>query len=368
MRQALQLAERARGRTSPNPMVGAVLVRGGRVVGEGFHRRAGAAHAEIVALHQAGAQSRGATLYVTLEPCDHIGRTPPCCDAIIDARVRRVVIGATDPNPLTRGRGVRHLRRAGITVTRGVLTTEARQLNRVFETYISKKRPFITLKLAQSLDGKIACVTGDSRWISSPASRREVHVLRSQVDAVLVGVGTVLSDDPKLTARQRGGLGQLYRRQPWRVIVDSRLRTPRTAQLLRGSKGGRVIIATTLQRTHARAKALAKQGAEIWSLASAHGRVSLTALCRRLAQDEISHVLIEGGSELAASALRDGLVDHVKIAIAPLLLGGTKAPTSVGGSGVRKVMQGLKLKRVTVKRVGPDVVVEGDITGRLPVA
>jgi diaminohydroxyphosphoribosylaminopyrimidine deaminase/5-amino-6-(5-phosphoribosylamino)uracil reductase len=356
MRRALALARRAEGRTSPNPLVGAVVVRRGRVVGQGFHRRAGEAHAETLALQRAGAAARGATLYVTLEPCNHHGRTPPCCDAILRAGVSRVVAAMPDPNPLTDGRGLTRLRRAGVRVRVGVLTGEAQQLNTAFSKTMRTGLPLVIAKIGQSLDGKIATVSGESRWITSPQARARAQQLRGRVDAVLAGVTTVLRDDPRLSARGR----QHRAGYPVRVIVDSALRTPPRAACLTARPLARVIIATVAARGP-RAAALTRRGAEVLWFRPVRGRVPLRPLLKALATRGIQSVLIEGGGEVIAGALAERLVDRVVWFIAPVLLGGRRAPSSVGGEGITQLSRAIRLADVQVRRVGPDVCVEGRV-------
>ena len=352
MHRALVLARRGEGRTSPNPAVGAVIVKQDRVVGEGFHRRAGATHAEVEALRQAGPRARGATLYATLEPCNHFGRTPPCCDAILAAGIRRVVVAMPDPNPITDGRGLRRLARAGVRVVRGVLEAEARALNEPFLHVMRTGRPLLIAKMGESLDGKIATARGESRWITSPAARRLAHRWRSRVDALLIGIRTVLRDDPRLTVRgapQRPG-------RPIRIIVDSHLRTPPSARCLRSP----TLIATTARRP-AKAAALSRRGAEVLCLPARRGRVPLRLLCRRLAQRGVHSVLLEGGGELLAGALAERLVGRVVFLIAPILLGGRTAPSAIGGDGVQRLSRAIRLAEVSVRRVGSEVCVEGQV-------
>lgn len=356
MRMALNLAARARGRTRPNPMVGAVVVRAGRVVGRGFHAQAGGPHAEVLALRQAGPAARGATLHVSLEPCNHTGRTPPCTEAIRRAGIRRVAAAMIDPNPRNRGRGLRRLRAAGIRVSAGLFQKEAEQLNEFFVTRMSKGRPFVTVKIAQSLDGKIAAVGGDSRWISGPAARAWVHRLRAGADAILVGVETILKDDPRLTVR--GTAGKVRGNGPLRVVLDSRLRTPPSARLFRS--GGPVWIAAALRAPRRREVRLRRAGAEVIRLPARGGRVDLPALLRRLARWEISHLLIEGGGETVASALATGAVDRVAWVIAPKLLGGRAAPNSVGGPGF-SLHRAVRLKNFQARRLGEDLLVTAEV-------
>ncbi len=356
MARALALAWRALGQTSPNPAVGAVLVNRGRIVGEGYHRRAGAPHAEVEAIRRAGANARGATLYVSLEPCNHTGRTPPCCDAVINAGISRVVSAMRDPNPRTDGRGFARLRRAGIAVTVGVLEQAARELNAPFEKAMTAGLPYTIAKIGQSLDGKTATRRGESRWITAPASRRMSHQLRSRADAILIGVNTVLQDDPLLTvrgARQRRG-------RPVKIIVDSRLRTPLSARCLSAASPAPTLIATT-RNTGPAHRALNRRGATLLSFPARGGRVPLTRLFRRLARHGIQSVLIEGGGEVFAGALAERLVDRVMFFIAPVLIGGRSAPSSFAGAGIDRLNQAIRLDRVSCRRVGPDLCVEARV-------
>ena len=369
MRLALRLAARAAGRTDPNPMVGAVVVRAGRVAGTGYHHRAGEPHAEVLALRRAGAKARGATLYVSLEPCAHFGRTPPCTEAILRSGVRRVVAAMRDPNPLNRGRGLRILRAHGVNATVGILGKEALALNRVFMTRMRSRRPFVTVKIAQSLDGKIATRRGASRWISGPAAREWAHRLRAESDAVLVGIETVLKDDPRLTVRGMGRRSGRWSRdsrrqardgrRPVRVILDSRLRTPPDARLF-ASKAP-VWIAAATSAPGSRQARLEETGAEVLRVRAVGGRVGLRALLKELHRRGIGRLLIEGGGEVVASALEAGVVDRVAWVIAPKILGGSKAPTAVGGAGVSVPDQAIQLKGLSIRRLGSDLLVTGDV-------
>jgi diaminohydroxyphosphoribosylaminopyrimidine deaminase/5-amino-6-(5-phosphoribosylamino)uracil reductase len=357
MALALRLARRGLGRTSPNPAVGAVIVKRGRIVGRGFHRRAGAPHAEVGALRQVGARARGTTLYVTLEPCNHFGRTPPCCDAILAAGISRVVIASLDPNPITGGRGVARLRRAGLSVRTGVLEAQARALNEPFFRAMKTGLPLVIAKAAQSLDGKIATVCGESRWISSPAARRLGHQWRSRVDAILVGVNTVLKDDPLLTVR--GASRRVDR--PVKVIVDSHLRTPLTARCLSADSPAPVVLATTTRFPSKKGLAFAHRGARILTLPARNGRVPLRMLCKVLTRLGLHSILIEGGGEVLFSALDEGIVDRVVFVIAPMLIGGRQAPGSVGGAGMKRLSHAIRLKDLVFRRVGPDLSVEARV-------
>ncbi|TMQ14257.1 MAG: bifunctional diaminohydroxyphosphoribosylaminopyrimidine deaminase/5-amino-6-(5-phosphoribosylamino)uracil reductase RibD [Deltaproteobacteria bacterium] len=328
MARCLELAERYRGRTAPNPIVGCVIVdRTGKVIAEGAHEGPGTAHGEIAALNQLAGKAPGATLYVNLEPCNHHGRTPPCAPVVRDAGVARVVVGIEDPIDDHRG-GIAVLRRAKVPVTVGVLREECERANRPFLTWALLHRPAFTLKAAITLDGKIATVAGRSKWITGDAARADVMRLRDTHDAVLVGIGTVLADDPWLTARRQGG------RNPIRVVVDSRLRTPPEANVLRGQHGPRTIVACGGDAPAAREAALVARGAEVWRLRThASGRVDLSALAHRLGKAGITSVLVEGGGEIHAYMLERGLADEIVIYLAPKVVGGP-AKSWVGGKGL----------------------------------
>lgn len=362
MAQALRLAAKGRGTTSPNPMVGALVAYHGRIVGQGFHLRSGHPHAEILALRRAGTSARGATLYVTLEPCCHLKkRTPPCVPEIVRSGVRRVVIAMYDPNPLVKGRGAAALRRAGLSVAIGVARQEAEELNKAYCHWIKTNRPYVMLKAGMTLDGQIATATGESRWITSKSSRQEVHQLRRQVDAVLIGVGTVLSDNPSLTARIGTQLNKFAPRQPLRVVVDSGLRIPLKAQILSRQNKARTLVATTSLAPAARRSALQKKGIEAITLPAVQGRVSLSALLKELGRRGIISLLVEGGSEINAAMLQARLVHHVRLYVAPTLLGGQNAKGVIGGKSPARLAQALKLRHVRMRSVDGDVVVEGDV-------
>ncbi|HXG19426.1 MAG TPA: bifunctional diaminohydroxyphosphoribosylaminopyrimidine deaminase/5-amino-6-(5-phosphoribosylamino)uracil reductase RibD [Methylomirabilota bacterium] len=358
MQRALDLAAKALGRTSPNPAVGAVVVRGGRIIGEGFHRRAGLPHAEIEALRKIKGSAKGATLYVNLEPCSHHGRTPPCVDAVIHAGFKRVVIGMVDPNPLVQGSGIRRLRRAGIEVTVGVLREQCQRLNEDFVTFIQTGRPMVILKLAASLDGRIATANGDSHWISGALSRRLVHELRNRVDAILVGAETVRLDDPQLTCRIRGG------RDPLRIILDGRLTISPTARVCTQSSAAKTVVVTAENggADHKRA-ALEQQGVEVLGFPAKQGRIRLTPLLQELGRRGIKSVMIEGGGQVAAAALQEGVVDKVFFFYGPTLLGGEGRPM-IGPLGIDRVAAGLKLHTIELHRLEDDVLVTGYIGGK----
>lgn len=355
MRRALRLAARGKGFTSPNPAVGAVVVSGRRIVGEAWHRRSGGAHAEAQALARAGAAARRGTLYVTMEPCCTFGRTPPCTEAILSSGVRRVVVAARDPNPRHCGRGIALLRRRGLRVDVGLLSDDACRLIEDFAKYIREGRPFTTVKVAMTLDGKIATPGGDSRWISGPEARQVAHRLRLASDAVLVGRRTAERDDPLLTARPRG----LPRKVPWRIIVDSQARIPLSLKLLKPPHSSKTIVAVTDRAPRARIARLEALGVRVIRCRSRGSGVSLRSLWRKLAREGIMSLVVEGGGELITSALESGLVDKVAFFISPKILGGVDSPGPVGGTGVNRVSDALILRRVSMRRVGGDALIEG---------
>lgn len=376
MRLALCLARKGLGRTFPNPAVGAVLVREGRMVGAGYHAVVGGAHAEAVALAAAGEAARGSTLYVTLEPCCHHGRTPPCTTALIKAGVTRVVAAMPDPNPQVAGNGLKTLAEAGAQVECGLFAEEARRMNEAFVKYITSGRPFITLKAAASLDGKIAAHTGDSRWITGTAARRYVHRLRSWAAGVMVGVGTVLRDDPNLTcrwrvpARQKGNptpygkvkpielaetsTGAEGIRQPVRIVVDSKGRTPLQAEVLKNQKAVPTLLAVTEEAPGEKLQRLQQTGARVLMMPSVGGRVDLSALALRLAAEGITSILLEGGGTLNSAAVQAGIVDKLQIFIAPKMIGGASAPTFLEGVGVERMRDAWQLTTASVRRFGED--------------
>jgi diaminohydroxyphosphoribosylaminopyrimidine deaminase/5-amino-6-(5-phosphoribosylamino)uracil reductase len=363
MQEALALAAQARGRTSPNPMVGSIVVKDGRVVGRGSHIKAGAPHGEVVALEDAGVQAKGATLYITLEPCCHYGggkRTPPCTRAIIAAGIRRVVAAMRDPNPLVSGQGLEELRQAGIAVKLSVLETEAAALNEVFIKYITTKRPFVLLKVAASLDGKIATVTGESRWITNERSRLLVHQLRDQVDAVMVGINTVLRDDPLLTTRLPGGGG----RDPMRIVVDTHLRIPCEARLLAASATACTLIATSPAAPTDKRLQLEGAGAKILVVEGDGPGIPLGPLMDQLGAMQVTSILLEGGGELHCSALRAGIVDKVLYFLAPKLIGGRSAPMAIGGQGFARLEEAVSLERMQVRQLDGDLLIEGYVRRR----
>jgi diaminohydroxyphosphoribosylaminopyrimidine deaminase/5-amino-6-(5-phosphoribosylamino)uracil reductase len=354
MRLALRLGRRGLGRTSPNPPVGAVVVAGNTVVGRGYHHRAGLPHGEVEALRAAGKKARGATLYVTLEPCAHHGRTPPCTDAVIAAGVRRVVVGTRDPNPEVPGNGIARLRAAGIEVTTGVEPAGCDELIAAFRKHVTTGMPLVTLKLAASLDGRIATATGESRWITNERSRRYAHRLRDQHDAILVGAETVLHDDPELTCRLRGG------HNPLRVILDGRLRLPLGAKVLGDTAAAATVVVTGQQASVAKTRQIEARGATVVRLPAQAGRISMARLMRTLSRRGLMSVLIEGGATVAAAALAARVVDRVLIFYAPKLIGGDGRPM-LGPLGVRRLQQALRLGPLRVQRLATDVLLATEV-------
>lgn len=357
MKVAIAQAKKAVGRVSPNPMVGAVLVKKGEIIGLGYHHQAGSPHAEINVLKKAGKKARNADLYVNLEPCCHYGRTPPCVDAIIESGIKRIMIGITDPNPLVSGKGIARLKSAGTTTQVGVLEEACSKLNEVYLKYITKKIPFVILKVASSLDGKIATRSGDSRGITAQESLRFVHRLRDQCDALMVGIGTVQADNPLLTTRLKGKVGK----DPIRVIVDSSLRISPQARLFNSHSQAGVIIATTQKAPRGKKERLEKIGAKVITVGSANGKVDLKKLMVALGKLEITSLLIEGGTKIITSALKDDIVDKIFFFYAPKILGGHAAHGITAGEGVEYVNQALTVQDLKVKRQGEDVLVEGYI-------
>ncbi|HUY08810.1 MAG TPA: bifunctional diaminohydroxyphosphoribosylaminopyrimidine deaminase/5-amino-6-(5-phosphoribosylamino)uracil reductase RibD [Candidatus Dormibacteraeota bacterium] len=356
MRRALELAKSGQGRTSPNPRVGAVLTRDGQVVGEGRHQRAGAAHAEVAALDQAGELARGATLWVTLEPCCHTGRTGPCTERLLAAGVAEVHVATLDPNPKVRGGGVAQLRAAGVSVSVGEHEAEATQLIREFAVWIVQGRPSVTLKFAMSLDGKVATALGESQWISSEPSRARAHLLRGEHDAVMVGSGTVLVDDPRLTARELPAGAH----QPLRVIVDSRLRTPPSARIF-STPGGPILVATTDGRDAGREAALTAAGAEVLTLPAVDGRVPLSDLLQRLGERQVTSLLVEGGPVLLGSFWEQRLGDRIAAFVAPILVGGAGAPGPLGGLGAPTLERSWRVRGLRAEPVGPDLLLTAEV-------
>ncbi|SJZ30864.1 bifunctional diaminohydroxyphosphoribosylaminopyrimidine deaminase/5-amino-6-(5-phosphoribosylamino)uracil reductase RibD [Selenihalanaerobacter shriftii] len=356
MKLALELASKGRGKTSPNPMVGAVVVKDGEIVGKGYHQAAGKAHAEVNALADAGKAAKGATVYVTLEPCSHYGKTPPCTKALIEAGVNKVVAAIKDPNPLVAGKGLRQLAEAGIEVRSGVLEEEAKELNEAFIKYITTEQPFVILKNAMTLDGKIATKTGDAKWISGPESRKYVHRLRDELDGILVGIGTVLADNPRLTTRLPEEKGT----DPTRIVLDSKLRIPLDYNLVTQKSEAKTIVATTKEANRQKIDKLEELGVEVLIIsADSQGRVDLESLLKELGKLDIVSLLIEGGSQISEAFLFSKLVNKVLYFVAPKIIGGRDAISVVGGRGVNKVADGIIIKNRKISTIGNDILIKG---------
>ncbi|PRR84368.1 Riboflavin biosynthesis protein RibD [Clostridium vincentii] len=351
MKIALELAKNGEGRVSPNPMVGAIIVKNGSVIAGGHHREYGKAHAEVDAFENATEDVEGATMYVTLEPCSHFGKTPPCADKIIEKKISKVVIGSLDPNPLVAGNGVKKLQDAGVIV--GVLEDECKDLNEVFMKYILEKKPFVVMKSAMSLDGKIATYSGESKWISGEESRKNVHKLRNKLSSIMVGVQTVIKDNPELTCRTENG------RNPIRIVVDSTLRIPIESKLVEGARDIKTIVATTDRRDKDKEILLKEKGVIILVTEQINNQVDLLDLMKKLGALQIDSVLLEGGATLNFSALAQGIVDKVQVYIAPMIIGGDKAKTIVGGTGVEALTDAFKLRDLKTSLIGQDILIEG---------
>lgn len=355
MKKALRLAAKGRGRTSPNPMVGAVIVKGGKIIAADYHRKAGTPHAEILALRKAGKLAKGATLFINLEPCCHTDKkTPPCTNAIIESGLKKVVIAMIDPNPKVADKGIKALKDAGIETEVGLMETGAEKLNESFAKFIIKREPFVILKSAQSLDGKIAIASGESKWITGDKSRQYVHKLRNEVDAVMVGIGTVIADNPSLDCRVRGS------RNPFRIIVDSTLRIPLNAKVLKHDDQ-KTIIATTNKADRKIIDSIIKTGHKVLTVKSKAGKVDLKSLMKELGRLEITSVMIEGGASLNASAISSDIVDKVILFCAPKIIGGVDAVPSIGGISPASLKKIVKVKDLQVKQVGDDFMFEGYI-------
>ena len=353
MRLALGLAAKGRGIVAPNPMVGAVIVKSDRIIGQGYHEKYGNPHAEVNAFDSVTEDVEGATIYVTLEPCSHYGKTPPCADLIIQKKIKRVVVGSLDPNPLVSGRGVRKLQAAGIEVAAGVLAKESQELNEVFMKFITTKQPFVVLKTAMSLDGKIATRTGASKWISGEESRKRVHQERGYLSGIMVGINTVLRDDPKLTARIPGS------KNPVRIVVDSQLRIPLDANVVQQQTEAPTIILTTNKADSEKRSLLTEKGITILTISERNGQVDLQDGMTKLGTRNIDSILLEGGSELNYSALEAGIVDKVQMYIAPKIIGGSTSFTPVGGKGIEQLSEAFPVKRITTRTIGEDILIEG---------
>ncbi|MGL5068280.1 MAG: bifunctional diaminohydroxyphosphoribosylaminopyrimidine deaminase/5-amino-6-(5-phosphoribosylamino)uracil reductase RibD [Sarcina sp.] len=352
MRLAIKLADKGKGRVNPNPLVGAVIVKDGKVIGSGYHEVCGEGHAEVNAFNSLTENCDGAQMYVTLETCSHFGKTPPCADKIIEMAISKVYIGALDPNPLVAGRGVAKLRLAGIEVEVGVLEAECIGQQEVFRKYITTKKPFVLYKSAMSLDGKIATKYGESMWISSEKSRAEVQELRNYLMGIMVGVDTVIADNPRLTCRLEGG------RNPIRIVVDSKLRIPKWANVLNDEFSKDTIIATTDLCSREYKKELIAKGIKVIETRNKRGKVNLEELTRKLGELGIDGILLEGGSTLAYSAISEGIVDKIQFYIAPKIIGG-KAKSAVDGLGIEKLADAFELENISTRKCDVDIVIEG---------
>lgn len=356
LEMAYSLAEKAKGWSSPNPYVGAVIVKKGVVIGKGFHEKPGHPHAEVIALQQAGSRARNATAYITLEPCVHWGRTPPCVDSLIQSGIKRVVVSALDPNPLVYKKGIQKLKQAGILVSVGLLEEKNARLNEIYNKYIRQKMPFVTAKVAVSLDGKVATKTHDSKWITERRTRKYVHLLRGEYMAIMVGINTILEDDPRLTIRHR-----LWRKkQLTRIVVDSKLRIPSEAKLFQTRSRGRILVFTHQPEASLRAQEVKNKGAEVISVGkTSSGRLNLKEILSWLGRHDISSVIIEGGPVLLTSLLESKQVDKIYITQSPRLIGGEKAPTFYGGEGFSTVSQAIRLKNTRCFPIEEDIILEG---------
>lgn len=357
MRRALELARKGEGHTSPNPMVGCVIVKDGRIISEGYHEKYGEFHAERNALTRCTEDTAGADLYVTLEPCCHQGKTPPCTDIIIEKKIARVFVGSMDSNPLVAGKGVQILRDHGIYVETGILDAECRKLNEVFYHYIATKTPFVVMKYAMTLDGKIACATGDSKWVTGEIARTQVHRMRGRYRGIMVGIGTVLADDPMLNCRVEGGV------DPVRIICDSNLRIPTESQIVKTASDIETIVACSQEaleseRKQEKIRRLKEAGIQIIGTEGAHG-VNLVELMKKLGGQNIDSILLEGGGTLNASALEDGIVNKVYAYIAGKLIGGMDARSPVEGMGIDRMADAITLQNVEIEKLGDDFCIVG---------
>lgn len=354
MRRALELSKKAEGLVNPNPLVGAVIVKDNRIIGEGYHEHFGGPHAEVNAFKSAKEDVEGATMYVTLEPCAHYGKTPPCADAIVRKKISKVVIGMVDSNPLVAGKGIEILRKAGIEVVTGILDSEIKKTNEIFIKYITEKKPFCIMKTAMTIDGKIATAIGDSKWISNEKSRAYVHEIRHMVTGIMVGIGTVLSDDPELTTRREGKISI----NPVRIIIDSTAKIPLDSKVLKCDEKTKTIIVTTKFASETKIEAIKQKGAEVIVTPSENNWVNLNYLMGVLGEMGIDSILLEGGSTLNYSALDEGIVDKVITFISPKIFGGTSGKTTVGGKGIEHVKDSILLCDTQVSRFDEDIMIE----------
>lgn len=357
MKLAIKLAINGVGKVNPNPLVGAVIVKDEEIIGQGYHECCGKEHAEVNAFKSLAKDAEGATLYVTLEPCSHYGKTPPCVDEIIKNKIVKVVIGMVDINPLVSGRSVNKLRDAGIEVIVGILEEECKKINEVFIKYITKKKPFVVLKSAMSLDGKIATSSGESKWITGEGSRIEVHNLRNKLSSIMVGVNTIIKDNPELTCRVSGG------RNPIRIVVDSKLRIPMESKVIVEINKSKTIIATTEVANNNKILELERLGVKVIVIKSKKGKVDLQELMVELGRLNIDGVLLEGGAELNFSALKENIVDKIQVYISPKIIGGERSKTPVGGNGIEVLSNAFKVENMASRFIGEDILIEGYLKG-----
>lgn len=358
MKLALENAEKGAGKVNPNPMVGAVIVKNEKIIGSGFHEYFGGAHAEVNAFKNTTESVEGATMYVTLEPCSHYGKTPPCADKIIEEKIKRVVIGTLDPNPLVSGKGVKKLIDAGIEVSVGVLEEECKKINEVFMKYIKYKKPFVVMKCAMSLDGKICTKNGESKWITGEEARKHVHKTRNMLSAIMVGVDTVIKDNPRLTSRIDKG------KNPTRIIVDSTLRIPLDSNVLVDEYKDKTIIATTISADKEKIAYIENLGAKVLIVNEKEKRVDLNDLMNKLGEMNIDSILLEGGGTLNFSALKEKIVDKVQVYIAPKIIGGSLAKTPVEGVGIDKLKEAFSLRELKIQTLDKDIFIEGYLNSR----
>lgn len=354
MKMVIELAKNGMGFVSPNPLVGAIIVKNGKIISKGYHKRYGHVHAEVDAINKASESLKGASLYVNLEPCSHYGSQPPCSKRIIEEGISKVIIGCQDPNPLVSGKGIKELKDNNVEVVSGVLEEECLELNKIFFHYITHKRPYVALKYAMSLDGKIACYTGDSKWISSEVSRKHSHGLRHRYKAIMAGIGTVLSDDPMLNSRIENS------QDPIRIICDSKLRTPLDSKIVKSAKDIKTIIATTVKDTNSY-KAYIDKSCEILPIREKNKKLDLNDLMDKLGQLKIDSLLVEGGSSLNGSLLEEKLINKVYAYIGPKLIGGSKAKNPIGGLGMATIEEALTLKNMKITNLACDFLIEGEV-------
>lgn len=357
MAMALDLARLGWGRTNPNPLVGAVIVKNSRIIGEGYHKVCGGPHAEVEAIKKLTEDPKGSTVYVNLEPCSHFGKTPPCADALVKAGVGKVVIGMTDPNPLVSGRGISILEKAGIEVIKDVMEEESRKINEIFIKYITRKKPFVMIKSAMTLDGKIATRTGDSKWITNEESRLFVHNLRDRFSAIMVGINTIMQDDPALTTRLSNKEGK----DPIRIVVDNKARIPLNAKVINSSLSAPMILAVADEMPKEKLRMLNNKKVKVITVGDREGKVDLNRLMDELYNIQIDSVLIEGGGNLNYSALNAGIVDKVLMFISPKIIGGSQSKTPFEGEGVSSIEEAYKVRDCEIKKFGNDILIEGYI-------